>query len=410
MNWIVHLMGVLIGLVIVGAIAARVLIPVLRDLDQHKREADRPEPAPGKPVHVQSAAPAVVQAPQAAATPQEDRFCHLALAGKALSREQLRRSLEFQAQKRDQGSIIRLWDCTVLLGLLDQQVAEDLQEQAGELDADTVGDFSIVRKVGAGAMGTVWLALAPDGRSVAVKVLSPQLAKVRPSLTRFLREAQAAIKLRHPNLVQGIALGEDQGRFFYAMEFVAGKDVRALIAERGAFPVDEGARIILQVTEALIAAHEQGIIHRDIKPSNIMVTADGVAKLADLGLVRYSEGDLTALTASGVGMGTADYAAPEQILDARRADARSDVYSLGATWYHMVTGRPPFTGVTPFEVCQKHLHEPLVPARLVRPDVPEAVSRIIERMMAKEPGGRFQTARELADAIGRECLREPTGA
>ncbi|MCK4375168.1 MAG: protein kinase, partial [Candidatus Brocadiae bacterium] len=127
-------------------------------------------------------------------------------------------------------------------------------------------------------------------------------------------------------------------------------------------------------------------------------------KLADLGLVRHTEGDLTVLTRSGIGMGTPSYMAPEQITDAKRADARSDVYSLGATWYHMVTGQPPFAGATTLEVCQKHLNEPLVPPRALRPDLPEAVSRTIEQMMAKAPEERIQTAPELCRIIREEGL------
>jgi serine/threonine protein kinase len=151
-------------------------------------------------------------------------------------------------------------------------------------------------------------------------------------------------------------------------------------------------------------AHEHGLVHRDVKPSNMLVTKDGTAKLADLGLARQCDSDLTVLTHTGTGMGTPAYMAPEQITDARRADPRSDIYSLGATWYHMVTGRPPFAGATAIEVCQKHLSEPPQSPRSLRPELPRADCRTIERMLAKKPDQRFQTARELCRAITEECL------
>ncbi len=358
------------------------------------------EPTAEKP-HAQAAALPMVVA--AVGTPQEDRFGRLALTQRALTRDQLRRCLEFQARKREQGSIIPLWDCAVLQNLLDQEAAERLRQAAGDLDVDTLGQFAIVRKIGQGGMGSVWLAHGPDDSTVALKVLPADVARKRPLLTRFFREAQAAMKLEHPNIVRGVAFEEDGGRYFYAMEFVPGKSVRDMILESGPLAPGEASRIVMQTARGLAYAHEQGVIHRDIKPSNILVTREGVAKLADLGLVRRADPDLTALTPSGVGMGTPSYMAPEQIRDARRADARSDIYSLGATWYHMVTGQPPFTGGTALEVCQKHLDEPLVPPHRVRRDLALSASGIIQQMMAKQPGERIQTAVEVCRRIEQEC-------
>ena len=179
------------------------------------------------------------------------------------------------------------------------------------------------------------------------------------------------------------------------MEYVAGGSVRDLLTGPGR--LDPAAA-------ALACAHESGLVHRDIKPSNILLTKEGVAKLADLGLARHTAEDLTELTRSGAGMGTPVYIAPEQVTDAKHADARSDIYALGATWYHMVVGQPPFPGATAIEICHKHVNEPLTPARTLRPDLPEAVDEIIPRMMAKDPDERIQTATEVSLLIEQNCL------
>ncbi|MHC4789640.1 MAG: serine/threonine-protein kinase, partial [Planctomycetota bacterium] len=230
-------------------------------------------------------------------TPQETRFLRLALTQKVLSRDQLKTCIEFQEQKKQEGSQIPLWDCTVLNNMLAQGVAEKLQDQAGDLDRAKLGDFTIIRKLGEGGMGSVWMAVGPEKQRVAVKLLPMHMAKRRPFLTRFFREAQASIKLKHKNIVGGVAVGEDRGHYFFAMEYVPGKSVREIMdSSPEPMPFEKVTDIIRQVAEALAYAHENGIIHRDIKPDNIMVTKDGVAKLADLGLARETDTELTALT------------------------------------------------------------------------------------------------------------------
>jgi len=340
------------------------------------------------------------------ATPQENRFLRLALSQKVLSRDQLKTCLEFQQQKLQQGSKIPLWDCTVLESMLDQDVAEKLQDEAGDLSVEKLGDFAIMRKLGEGGMGTVWMATGPGDKRAAIKVLPSQLAKQRPFLTRFFREAQASIKLQHDNIVRGIAVGEDAGNYYFAMEFVDGESVRNMIERSGPMEPQRATEIVRQVAEGLAYAHEHNIVHRDIKPDNIMVTKGGVAKLADLGLARQTDAEMTALTRTGTGMGTPYYMAPEQAADAKRADARSDIYSLGATWYHMVTGQFPFAGNTPLEIMTKHLKEPLKAPRSVRTNIPRGISMTIERMMAKRPEDRIQSARDLCKTIDEQCTGE----
>jgi serine/threonine protein kinase len=337
-------------------------------------------------------------------TPQEVRFARLAVTRKLLDREQIDSLLGFQADKLSQGSRLPLWDCAVLQNMLQQEVAERLQEDAGDLKTAKLGDFRLLHKLGEGGMGSVYLGVGPHRERVAIKVLADNLAKQRTFLTRFFREGQAAIKLSHPNIVGGVAIGEDGGLYYFAMEYVAGQNVAEMIEKSGALPPERATEFVLQVAEALAYAHENKIIHRDIKPDNIMVTRGGVAKLMDLGLARQMDSDLTALTRTGASMGTPYYMAPEQAEDAKRADERSDIYSLGATWYRMVTGRVPFEGSTAYEVFQKHLGEPLRSPQAVRSSIPRGVSLTIERMMAKEPDRRIQTARRLCETIRDQCV------
>jgi serine/threonine-protein kinase len=397
-EWHKHIRGALEWL--------RARVPPLQELHD-ARQAGAPEPPlAAAPTQITPpATPVAVAATPVAAvsTPQEDRFARLAVTRKLLTREQVRTCVEFQALKRGQGSIIPLWDCTVLQNVLQQPVAENLREEAGDLPADTVGEFAVLRKIGSGGMGDVYQAMAPDNTLVALKLLDPNRARNRPDLARFLRESQATVNLKHENLVRGIAFGEDAGRYYYAMEFVAGPTLRDELVAHGRFEPPRAATIITRVARGLAYAHEKGLVHRDIKPGNILLTPEGVVKLADLGLARYSEGDLTELTRSGTGMGTPAYMSPEQVTNAKYADARSDIYSLGATWYHMVTGRPPFSGTSTIEICHKHVHEPLTPPGDFCPDLQPGVAAIIERMMAKDPDARYQSAADLSAAIAEAC-------
>jgi serine/threonine protein kinase len=337
-------------------------------------------------------------------TPQETRFVRLAVTRHALSKEQMDSCLEFQDQKLNQGSKISLWDCSVLMGLLDEADAERLAGKAGDLPVGKLGEYIVLEKLGEGGMGAVYLAIGPDKQRAAVKVLPPQLAKQRQFLSRFFREAQACCKLRHQNVVCGFKVGEEVGHYYFAMEFVDGTSVDEMLEKEGPIPPEKATELILQVAQGLAYAHENGIIHRDIKPANIMVNKEGVAKLADLGLARRVDAEETALTRTGTAMGTPFYMAPEQATDAKRADARSDIYSLGATWYHMIAGRPPFEGSTPLELVRMHMKEPLKPLSSVVSAAPRGVSFTIDRMMAKDPDQRIQTASELVQIIREQCM------
>lgn len=336
--------------------------------------------------------------------PQEKRFARLAVSRGLLTEQQMETCRKLQAEKQDQGSSIPLWDCAVLKDLLEPDMAEQLEWEAGDLQLEELGGFRLVRKLGVGGMGSVYLALGPDDERVALKVLAERFAKQRTFLTRFFREGRTAIELEHENLVNGIDIGEDSGHYYFAMEYLEGKNMAEILEQSGALPSQEASELVLQVARGLAYAHEHGVVHRDIKPGNIMLTADGVAKLTDLGLAQQRDAELTVLTQTGTAMGTPYYMAPEQARDAKRADRRSDIYSLGATWYHMVTGRFPFDGETALQIFEKHLKEPLTPPTAVWSGIPRSVSLAIQRMMAKEPDHRFQTAAEVVEFIRERCL------
>ena len=261
-----------------------------------------------------------------------------------------------------------------------------------------IADFIIRRAIGQGGMGTVYLShqITLD-RPAALKILAESYANNAEFVALFIKEARAAAKLNHPHIVQAYAVGEDDGLLYFAMENIDGETMKDVLEREGVIPVDQALNIIQQIAEALNYAWiEQKLIHCDIKPDNIMLTSTGRAKLADLGLARVT-GDMSDADDDEV-MGTPQYISPEALTGAPM-DTRSDIYSLGATFYQFVTGRLAFDGATAAEIAKKHLTEPLIPPRSVNKDIPESVSRIIMKMMAKNPSMRYQDASELIDDL-----------
>ncbi len=262
----------------------------------------------------------------------------------------------------------------------------------GNLRGRTLAHFELEEAIGVGGMAAVIRARDKLlDRSVALKVLPPEMAGDKENVRRFHQEARAAAKLDHENIARAFFCGEDQNLHFIAFEFVEGDNLRAILEKRGKLPVAEAVRYMLQIATGLEHAASRGVVHRDIKPSNIIITPTGRAKLVDMGLARSLEphGD-KALTQSGVTLGTFDYISPEQALEPREADARSDIYSLGCTFYHMLTGQAPVPDGTAAKKLHHHQHVPPIDPRQLNPDVPDEVAAVLARMMAKDPKDRYQ--------------------
>jgi len=262
-----------------------------------------------------------------------------------------------------------------------------------------VAGFELLGRLGTGGMATVYKARQVSlNRIVALKILPPELARDEKYLARFRREALLAARLSHPNIVHVYDVGHADGQQYIVMEFVNGQSLAKVLGDG---PLDEprALEIARDVAAALGHAHAQGIVHRDIKPSNILIGADGDVKLADLGIARVMEVQSDSLTQTGVILGTPEYMAPEQFESPRNADARSDIYSLGATLFHMLTGEPPFLGETPYAIMDKHLRADVPDPRQLNPRLSEAVSALLRKMMAKVPEERFQSADEVVAVI-----------
>lgn len=259
-------------------------------------------------------------------------------------------------------------------------------------------DFIILEEIGRGGMGIVYLSHQVSlDRPAALKILSSKYASNSEFIADFIKEARAAAKLNHPHIVQAYAVGEEEGIYFFAMEFIDGETMKAILKREKLVPVDKALITIQQIAEALdYAWKEQKLIHRDIKPDNIMITKNGRAKLADLGLARVAT-EIDDSEKDEV-MGTPQYISPEH-LTGRPMDFRSDIYSLGATFFHIITGRFPFCGNNAVEIARKQVEEPLEYPKNVNPAVPESACQIIMKMMEKNPEDRYKSAEELAEDL-----------
>jgi serine/threonine protein kinase len=269
-----------------------------------------------------------------------------------------------------------------------------------------VGKYELFDKIAEGGMGTVWKARDTDtGQTVAVKVVPPQVAKNPVLMKRFEQEYAVAKSLDHPNIVRAMDFGQHGSSPYLVLEFVDGESVGQRIERDGRINEVEAIRIIAQVAQALHKAHKQGLIHRDVKPDNILITADGTAKLTDLGLVKELETDLN-LTRTGRGLGTPHFMAPEQFRNAKNADARCDIYSLGATLYHMLTGELPFKSSGPLEAWMKKINNELVPARELVPDLSERLDWALGRAMSVDRDNRPATCREFVEDLTGHSTRK----
>jgi serine/threonine-protein kinase len=274
-----------------------------------------------------------------------------------------------------------------------------------------LGDAQILKRLGRGGMADVYVANQVTlGRRVALKVLRPDLAKDANYVERFRREARAAARLTHPNIVQVYEVGCTDSMHYISQEYVDGLNLRQQLDRSGPLSPDQAVVVLQSVADALAAASAQGVTHRDIKPENIMVNQRGEIKVADFGLARVTQGEhQNELTQIGMTMGTPLYMSPEQV-QGQPADVRSDLYSLGVTMYHLLVGRPPFEADSPLALAVKHLHEDpqrISEARPIR-DLPPWLCEAIERLMEKSPAKRFQTPEALSQFI-HQSVSHTTG-
>ena len=303
----------------------------------------------------------------------------------------------------------RLVDNGVLTQFQANRITEDNPERL------VIDEYVLVDVLGAGGMGEVCLARhRMMQREVAIKLLIPRSAESTESIERFKREARAAARLSHPNVVTALDAGVCNNQYYLVMEYVKGQSLGDIVKTQGAVRLDRALDFVIQAGQGIEYAHRQGVIHRDIKPSNLLLSDDGTVKVTDLGLSRVlqpnekvtevsEDGD--GLTSSGMIMGTVDFMAPEQALTPRDADERADIYGLGCTLYYMATGGTVFTGDTPMArlIAHRETSAPKITDAL--PNAPKSLDRVLRRMLAKDPDNRYQT---IGDALRdlRSCLRE----
>jgi eukaryotic-like serine/threonine-protein kinase len=285
------------------------------------------------------------------------------------------------------------------------QMVRLLQENGESTKKFQIPGYLVISKIGKGSMGVVYKAkqMSVD-RVVAIKILLDSLAQNKEFIKRFEREAKIAARLSHNNIVNAIDAGEVDGHYFFVMEYVEGDTIKDHLDKHKTFDEKEALRIVLDVAEALKHAHARGLIHRDIKPENVILTKDGGVKLADLGLARITDDEKWGLSEAGMAIGTPYYISPEQVRGQTNIDIRADIYSLGATFYHMVTGRVPYGGETPSEVMRKHVdpNVAMVPPDHLNTNLSGGLGMVVETMMAKNREHRYQSPDDLI--LDLKCL------
>jgi serine/threonine protein kinase len=334
---------------------------------------------------------------------------------------QVRDILKRQVKYRELGIPIRIGELAIEMGLLNQtqcnQVLSVQREKRKDLEEDQpkeqeeaefhdpedgepvqLGHFKLTKRLG-GVMGVVYAGTdEANGIPVALKVLPKHLTHDTAFVERFKREVRATGSLSHPNIINIYDAGIENGVFYLAMEFVDGETLNQRLRREGRLTEALGLHIGREVAKGLEHAHSRGILHRDVKPENIMLAKSGGVKLADLGLAKFNE-DSQRITAEGIAVGTPHYISPEQARALKETDHRTDLYSLGATLFHVLTGRLPYEGDNGAEVMKRHVFEPTPDPRTVKPDMTPAVAEMLLKLMAKNPAQRFQTAAELAQYI-----------
>ena len=271
-------------------------------------------------------------------------------------------------------------------------------------EGDAFGDYRVVRLLGKGGMGEVWLLRSPSGEEVAVKLLDEGPSPDHASRKRFIREAEVAMEVKHPNLVETYDVGEDpdSGLCYIIMEYMPGGTLSDYIKSNGALEIDDAVAIVDAMASVLELAQKKGIVHRDIKPANIMFDLNGTPKLADLGIARrrFADSETTTLTQTGVMIGTPAYMAPEQMLDAHHVDTRADIYSLGIVFYEMLTGERPNKDDTVVQLLARAVKgEPIPDVRTLRPEVSSSLAQLLNMMVLPDRNGRIATPWQITNAI-----------
>jgi len=330
------------------------------------------------------------------ATARDQNFAKAVVRKGLLSQEQVQECMEEMKRAEEIGAVVTLDGALVKRGLISRQTADAVLESlAIKHVPKKIGGFEIIEPIGQGAMHTVYKARQVSmDRTVALKILSPNLAQDKAYVARLFKEARAVAKLSHINIIQGIDVGEASGYYYFASEYVDGESLGEKLHREGVISEKETLDIAEQVCLAL--SHIQsaaGMIHGDIKPANIMLTKTGLAKLADLGLARATG------SVPSVAAGSPHYISPEQARNRPNVDIRSDIYSLGATMFHMITGAPPYKGSAAKEIIAKHITEPVPRPRTVATQPSEGICKLISTMLAKDPDQRYRTPNELLKDI-----------
>lgn len=331
------------------------------------------------------------------------RFGEIAREKGFATEAQVEAGLAEQKDLAEMGMPERIGQILARRGVLTpRQVKAVLAVQKGQSVKRIIEGYEIESKLGQGGMGAVFRARKVDlDRRVALKVLPPRYNEDGPFLQRFFREARLAAQLNHPNIVGCIDTGQSHGHHYIAMEYADGPTLSDILKERGHLPEEEVLDVARQMADALAHAHAKGLIHRDLKPGNIILLPDGTVKLCDMGLAKevLRRDEDNRITQAGMAVGTPYYISPEQAQGLDRIDGRADLYSLGATLYHLLVGDVPFRASSPAAVLVKHFSEPLVPPAQANPSVSAPVSRLVEILMAKDPRDRFASAEDLRKAV-----------
>jgi serine/threonine-protein kinase len=321
----------------------------------------------------------------------------------------VRECLEVQAKMKEMGLAEPLGEILVKKGYLSQAQRTQVLKNLG-VQTSQIPGYQILSKLGQGGMGTVYKALqASVNRTVAIKVLSPAIVKDRSFVTRFFKEAQATARLSHRNLITAIDAGEANGICFFVMEYVDGPSLRHVLNKSG--PLDEklALDVAAQMADVLDHIHRQNMVHRDVKPENMLLTTEGVVKLCDLGLAKstLSKEASQALTQEGTTIGTPYYMSPEQIRGDADVDIRSDLYSLGASLFHLAGGRHPYDGKSSAETMSLHLNAPVPDPRTAAPGMSGGFATVIVKLLQKAREDRYQTPAELIEDLKRVRAGSP---